>query len=132
MAFNKVILSGNLTRDIEIKNFGSTSVGNFTIAVNNKYKDKNGQMQEDVAFVDCAAWGRTAETMAQYLGKGRKVLIEGRIKQENWEKDGQKRSKLTVTVSGFEFMDSNGNGSVHGGDHNQPGKQQIDQSDIPF
>ena len=133
-SFNKVIIMGNLTRDVEIRHTnGNTAVGNFGVAINNKYKSKDGQQKEETTFVDCTAWGKTAETMAQYLSKGRPVFIEGRLKLDEWEKDGQKRSKLQVVVDKFEFIDSGGGaggGGSQGGGSSKPAA--IDHDDIPF
>ncbi|HCT45353.1 MAG: single-stranded DNA-binding protein [Phycisphaerae bacterium] len=156
-SFNKVLLMGNLTRDVEIRHTSSnTAVGNFGIAVNRRYKTQSGEQREDVTFVDCEAWGRTAEVMAQYLGKGRSVFIEGRLKLDQWEdkNGGGKRSKLSVVVENFQFVDSNqgggqgqggggggggyarsgagGGGGGGGGGYNDGGGSQIDHDDIPF
>jgi len=117
-SFNKVMLMGNLTRDIEIKHTPSnTAVGNFGLAVNRKYKTQSGEQREEVAFIDCEAWGRTAEVMAQYLSKGRPVFIEGRLKFDQWEdrNGGGKRSKLSVVVDNFQFIDSGGGAGNSGG-----------------
>jgi len=137
-SFNKVILMGNLTRDIEIRHTsGNTAVGNFGIAVNRKFKTQAGEQREEVAFVDCEAWGRTAEVMSQYLSKGRAVLIDGRLKLDQWEdKDGGKRSKLAVVVENFQFVDSGGDQGERqdltpkSAGAGSPGR--IDHDDIPF
>lgn len=116
--FNKVFLMGNLTRDVEIRHTsGNNAVGNFGIATNRKFKTQSGEQREEVTFVDCEAWGRTAEVMSQYLSKGRPVFIEGRLKLDRWEdkKDGSKRSKLSVVVENFQFIDSGGGGGGGGG-----------------
>jgi len=132
-SYNKVILMGNLTRDVEIRHAGSTAVGNFGLAVNRKYKTQAGEQREEVAFVECTAWGKTAEIMAQYLGKGRAVMLEGRLVQDVWEdkNGGGKRSKLSVVVESFQFVDS---GQGGGGDQDSGGggRNAIDHSDIPF
>ena len=115
--FNKVFLMGNLTRDIEIRQLpsGSGSVANIGLAVNRRFKKQDGQFGEETTFVDCEAWGRTAETMAQYLEKGRPVFIEGRLKLDQWQdKQGQNRSKLKVVVDNFQFIDSRGGGGGGG------------------
>jgi single-strand DNA-binding protein len=105
--FNKVMLMGNLTRDIELKVLpqGNQTVGNFGIAMNRKFKSASGEEREEVTFVDCEAWGRTAEIMKQYLTKGRPVFIEGRLKLDQWEdKEGKKQSRLRVVVENFQFI----------------------------
>ncbi len=117
-SFNKVMLMGNLTRDVEIRHTPSnTAVGNFGLAVNRKYKTQSGEQREEVTFVDCEAWGRTAEVMAQYLGRGRPVFIEGRLKLDQWEdkNGGGKRSKLSVVVENFQFINSGQAGGAQGG-----------------
>lgn len=131
---NKVMLMGNLTRDVEVRHTGSnTAVGNFGLAVNRKYKTKDGDQKEEVTFVDCEAWGRTAEVMGQYLAKGRPVLIEGRLKLDEWEdkKDGSKRSKLRVVVENFQFVDS-GSGGGGGGASTTDNRTDFKEEDIPF
>ncbi|MGJ8637679.1 MAG: single-stranded DNA-binding protein [Phycisphaerales bacterium] len=151
-SFNKVMLMGNLTRDIEIRHTPSnTAVGNFGLAVNRKYKTQSGEQREEVAFIDCEAWGRTAEVMAQYLSRGRPVFIEGRLKFDSWEdkNGGGKRSKLSVVVDNFQFIDSNsgggnqGSGNGGGGNYARSGaggggnsggggEVSINHDDIPF
>jgi single-strand DNA-binding protein len=149
--YNKVLLMGNLTRDVELKYTPSNqAVANIGIAVNRRYKTKEGESREETTFVDCEAWGRTAEVMNQYLSKGRPVFIEGRLKLDQWQdKDGSNRSKLRVVIDTFQFIDSKGGGgggSSHdssAGQHaapagsasgNQGGASHppIDDDDIPF
>ncbi|TVQ50879.1 MAG: single-stranded DNA-binding protein [Phycisphaerales bacterium] len=115
--YNKVFLMGNLTRDIELKHTPSNqAVANIGLAVNRRYRTKEGENREETTFVDCEAWGRTAEVMNQYLAKGRPVFIEGRLKFDQWQdKDGSNRSKLRVVVESFEFLDSRGGGDGGGG-----------------
>ena len=110
-AFNKVILAGNLTRDPELKHTPKgTAVCKFSIAINRKWRDDAGQEQEDVTFVEIDAWGRTAETIAKHLTKGRPILIDGRLKLDTWDdkQTGQKRSRLGVVCESFQFLDSGG------------------------
>lgn len=115
--FNKVFLMGNLTRDVEVRQLPSGgSVANIGMAVNRRFKTQDGQQREETTFVDCEAWGRTAEVMAQYLAKGRPVFIEGRLRLDQWQdKDGGNRSKLKVIVENFQFVDSRGGGEGEGG-----------------
>ncbi len=105
---NKVMLIGNLTRDIELRSIaGGQSVGNFGLAVNRQYTTKEGNKQEEVTFIDCEVWGKQADIMKQYLSKGRPVFIEGRLKLDTWEdKEGKKQSKLRVVVENFQFLAS--------------------------
>ena len=116
-SYNKVILMGNLTRDPELKRTSTDmAVAQIGIAVNRKYKDREGNQKEETTFVDCEAWGRTAETMGKYLSKGRPVFIEGRLRLNEWEdREGNRRSKLLVVVDTFTFVDSRGGGGAGGG-----------------
>jgi single-strand DNA-binding protein len=104
---NKVMLMGNLTRDIEMRNLPSgMAVAAFGLAVNRRWKNAQGEQQEEVTFVDLEAFGKPAETMNQYLRKGSAVFIEGRLKLDQWDdKDGGKRSKMKVVVESFQFID---------------------------
>jgi single-strand DNA-binding protein len=108
--YNKVLIMGNLTRDPELKQTPSSQpVAQIGIAMNRKFKDREGNMREETTFVDCEAWGRTAEVMAQYLSKGKPVFVEGRLKLDQWQdKDGGNRSKLKVVIESFQFIDSKG------------------------
>lgn len=112
--FNKVILAGNLTRDPQLSYLPSkTPVVEFGMAINRKWKGQDGQQREETCFVDCRAFGRTAEVINQYMSKGRPILVEGRLTFDSWEgKDGQKRSRLRVTVENFQFL---GSGQGQGG-----------------
>jgi single-strand DNA-binding protein len=107
-SLNRVMLMGNITRDVELKTTsGGTMVGRLSLAVNRKWAGSDGEKKEEVVFVDCEAWGKTAETMAKFLAKGRGVYLEGRLKLDQWEdKDGGKRSKLSVVVDSFQFIDA--------------------------
>ena len=119
-SFNQVILLGNLTRDIELRHTPSNqTVANIGLAVNRTFQTKDGERREETTFVDCESWGRQAEVMAQYLSKGRPVLIQGRLKLDSWQdKDGGNRSKLKVVVENFQFVggrEGGGNGGGGGG-----------------
>jgi single-strand DNA-binding protein len=110
-SFNKVILAGNLTRDPELRYTPKgTAVARLGIACNRKWKSETGEMKEEVTFVDVDAFGKTAETIGQYLKKGRPILIEGRLRYDTWEdkQSGQKKSKLGVVLENFQFLDSGG------------------------
>lgn len=106
--FNKIILAGNLTRDIEAKYSGANlAIGNTGLAVNRKFKSKMGEDKEEVLFVDLTFFGRTAEIANQYLRKGSKVLVEGRLKLDQWtDQSGGKRSKHSITVESLQMLDS--------------------------
>ena len=132
--FNKVILVGNLTRDIELRYTPSgTAVGNTGIATNRKFKSSDGQQREEICFVDLTFFGRTAEIANQYLKKGSKVLVEGRLKFDTWEdQNGGKRSKHSITVENMTMLDSKGStpGAEQGGGYNNNygGQQQSQNS----
>jgi single-strand DNA-binding protein len=111
--FNKVILMGNLTRDPEVRSTPSgQSVANFTLAVNRTWRGADGSNQESVSYIDCVAWGKTGEVIAQYVQKGRALLVSGRLDQRSWEQDGQKRSKIEVIVEDFNFVGGGEAGST--------------------
>ena len=103
---NKVILMGNLTRDIEIRySQGGTAIGNTGIATNRKWKSQTGEQKEEVMFIDLTFFGRTAEIANQYLRKGSKVLVDGRLSLDQWTaQDGSKRSKHAVIVENLHFL----------------------------
>ena len=115
-SFNRVILMGNLTRDPELRYIQSgMAVTDIGLAVNDKRKAANGEWVDEVTFVDVTIWGRTAETASEYLTKGSPVLIEGRLKLDSWEKDGQKRSKLKVVCENMRMVGSRGGPGGHEG-----------------
>ena len=114
--FNKVVLMGNLTRDPETRTTPSgQSVTSFGLAVNRTWRGQDGSTQESVSYIDCVAWGKPGEIIAQYLQKGRALLVSGRLEQRSWEQDGQKRSKVEVIVEDFNFVDSRSGGDNGGG-----------------
>lgn len=128
--FNKVILMGNLTRDPETRNTPSgQSVTNFGLAVNRTWRDQSGNTQENVSFIDCVAWGKTGEIIAQYVQKGRPILVSGRLDQRSWDQDGQKRSKVEVVVEDFNFV--GGAGGDGGGQSGGYSPSQSSQGSSP-
>jgi len=129
---NKVFLMGNLTRDVELKKTpNNMSVANIGLAVNRQYRT-NDETREETTFVDCEAWGRTAEVMGQYLRKGRPVFIEGRLKLDQWQdRDGNNRSKLKVVIDNFQFIDSRGGNSDAPAQTSAPA-QSVPEDEIPF
>lgn len=152
-SFNRVILMGNITRDIELKYLQSgMAVTELGLAVNDRRKTQSGEWVEETTFVDVTLWGRTAEIASEYLSKGSPVFIEGRLKLDTWETDGQKRSKLRVVGERMQLIGSRGDrgGGGGGGGHNEseyseratanvgPGGNRSDdaseppQDDIPF
>ena len=106
MSINKVIVTGNLTRDPEMRSTNSgTPVMNFGIAVNDRRRNQQtGEWEEYPNFIDCTMFGARAEAISQYLTKGSKVAIEGKIHFEQWERDGKKNSKISIIVTEIEFM----------------------------
>ena|SRR5436309_14414375 len=108
--FNKVILAGNLTRDPELRYTPKgVAIAKLGLAINRSWKNEAGETKEEVTFVDVDSFGRQAEVIAQYFKKGRPILIEGRLRLDQWDdkQTGQKRSKLGVVLEGFSFIDSN-------------------------
>jgi len=158
-SYNKVILMGNLTRDPEMRFLPSnTPVAQIGIAVNERWKNKQtDQWEERVNFIDCEAFARTAEVINQYFQKGKPILIEGKLRMDQWEdkQTGQKRSKLKVVIDSFEFVggrdDGQGGGGRGqsygsasggasgsggapggGGGSQEPAHTPVDEEDIPF
>ena len=146
-SFNRVILVGNLTRDPELRYIPSgTAVSEIGLAVNDRVK-RNDQWVDEATFVDVTLWGRTAEIANEYLSKGSPVLIEGRLKLDRWEKDGQKHSKLRVVGERLQMLgsrDGSRGGRRSGGDSgsDQPHDDESEEympagapppsDDIPF
>jgi single-strand DNA-binding protein len=158
--YNKVLLMGNITRDIEIRHLPTTNnaVAKIGIAVNRKWRDAAGEMKEEVTYVDCDAFGKTAENISKYFSKGKPIFIEGRLRLDTWQDktDGSNRSKLKVVIDTFEFVEGkggggggpspDGNGSARpassprpatagarpGPASAQPAYEQIQEDDIPF
>ena len=126
-SFNRVILMGNLTRDPELKYIQSgTAVTEIGLAVNDRKKTPSGEWIEETTFVEITLWGRIAEIVSEYCAKGRPILVEGRLKLDTWETDGQKRSKLRVVGEQVQLLGSRdggsggGGGSREGGSYNRP------------
>ena len=136
MSINRVMISGNLTRDAELRSMQSgTSMLGMGIAVNDRRKNqKTGEWEDWPNFVDCTMFGTRAEKLQPYLAKGTKVAIEGKLSYRSWEKDGQRRSKLEVIVDELEFMSSKQGGAVQDL-HSAPAldaAEQVYDEDIPF
>lgn len=147
-SFNQVTLMGNLTRDPDLRQTpNGQSVCSFSLALNRSYKDKNDQWQDATDYVDVVAWGPLGERVAQYVTKGRPVLVSGRLQSRQWEQDGQKRNKLEVVASDVTFLGGRGEGNEGGGSEPAPqtkkpankdvviediGDEPINLDDIPF
>ena len=110
--FSKAIITGNLTRDPELRSTtNGASVCSFSVAVNRVYRDTSGEQKEDVSFIDCSAWGKLGEMISQYAKKGTGVLVSGRLSQRSWEdKDGNKRSRVEIVAEDFNFTGNRGDG----------------------
>ena len=119
--FNKIILVGNLTRDIQLNySQGGMGIAKTAIATSRKFTS-NGEKKEEVCFVDITFFGRSAEVANQYLRKGSKILVEGRLNFEQWvDQNGQKRSKHSVTAETMQMLDSKGDNANQGGGYNAP------------
>ena len=131
MSINKVMLSGNITRDCELRAMpNGNAVGTFGLAVNERRKNSQGEWEDYANFVDCTIFGRRAEAIAKYLTKGAKVALEGRLHYSSWEdrNGGGRRSKLDVTVDEIEFMSSRQGGERR----EQLAPAAYDDQDIPF
>lgn len=121
MSINRVIISGNLTRDSELRATQSgMPVLGFGVAVNDRRKNQQtGEWEDYPNFIDCTMFGARAQSLSQYLRKGTKVSIEGKLRWSQWERDGQKRSKIEVIVDELEFMSSRNSGQSY--DHGMQG-----------
>jgi single-strand DNA-binding protein len=135
--FNRVILLGNLTRDPEVRYIPSgTAVSDIGLAINERWKKSTGEWVDEVVFVDVTLWGRTAEVANEYLSKGSQILIEGRLKLDSWEKDGQKHSKLKVVCDRMQMVGGRQGGQGGGGGprsssrNAQPSGPSYDNSDF--
>jgi single-strand DNA-binding protein len=150
-SYNRVILAGNLTRDPELKYTSKgLAIAKIGLAINRTWKNEAGETKEEVTFVDVDAFGRQAEVIAQYMRKGRPLLIEGRLRLDQWEDKAtnQKRSKLGVVLDSFSFVDSKGNDGAGGSPDaprarpaaspaaspsaNGPESQPPEEDDVPF
>jgi single-strand DNA-binding protein len=119
---NQVILLGNLTRDPEVRQTPSgQSVCSFSLALNRAYKAQNGEWQEATDYIDIVAWGPLGERVGQYLSKGRRALVQGRIQSRSWEQDGQKRNKVEVLANDVTFLDGREGGAEGGGNGGNAG-----------
>jgi single-strand DNA-binding protein len=131
-SFNKVVLVGNVTREIELRSIGNNAkVCDVGLAINDRRKSANGEWVDEATFVDVTLWNRTAEIAAEYLGKGSSVLIEGKLKFEQWEVDGQKRSKLKVVGDRMQMLGAKKD-AVQQTDRNPSESSQASYDEIPF
>lgn len=115
---NKVLLAGNLTRDVELRHTaGNQAIAKIGLACNRRWRTPEGEQREETMFVDCEAWGKTAEFINQYFSKGRPIFIEGRLKLDQWEdkETKAKRSKHVIVIENVQFVDSKPGGGEGGG-----------------
>ena len=136
-SYNKVIITGNLTRDPENKTTkGGVEIASFSLALNRQYKNQAGESVEETSFVDCTAFGKQAELIGQYMAKGRPMLLEGRLKQDMWQTtDGKNRSKISVICEKFHFMGSKQDEPATSNDEpnaTPANKSPIEDDDVPF
>ena len=134
--FSKAIITGNLTRDPELRSTTSgSSVCSFSVAVNRVYRGADGENKEEVSFIDCLAWGKLGEMIAQYAKKGSGVLVSGRLNQRSWEdKNGNKRSSVEIVVEDFNFVGGKDGGNASGSysaPANNPSQEENIPDDIP-
>jgi len=114
-SFNQAIIMGNLTRDPELRTTpGGQQVASFAVATNRTWQNASGERQEAADYHEVVAWGKLGELAAQYLSKGRKVMVVGRLQTQSWEKDGVKRSRTEIVASDVNFVDSRGDGGSLG------------------
>src|SRR4051812_10101500 len=131
-SLNQVTLMGNLTRDPELRQTPTgQNVCSFSLALNRSYKDASGEWQEATDYIDIVAWGPLAERVSQYLTKGRRCLVQGRLQSRSWEQDGQKRNKVEVLANDVTFLDSRGGGEGGEGNSNQGGNSGGDNASKP-
>ena len=145
-SLNKVLLIGNLTKDPVVKTTpGGTAVADLRLASTRKFKTPTGETKDETCYVNVTAWGRTAETCREYLSKGSSILVEGRLKYDEWEKEGQKHNRLSIVAERVQFMGAPKNRAVAGdapdaepgeapGAHEEPPREKSvgDDDDLPF
>ena len=134
MAINRVIISGNLSRDPELRRTQSgTAILDFGMAVNDRRKNsQTGEWEDFVNWVDCTMFGKRAESVANFISKGSKVCVEGKLRYSEWERDGQKRNKLSVIVDEIDFMSQKKQGGYSSTPDVQESQSTIYDDDIPW
>jgi single-strand DNA-binding protein len=127
-SLNQVTLMGNLTRDPELRQTpNGQNVTSFSLALNRSYKDSSGEWQEATDYIDIVCWGPLAERVDQYLSKGRRCLVQGRLQSRSWEQDGNKRSKVEVLANDVTFLDSRGSDGDDNSSSPQPSSSSSDK-----
>jgi len=129
-SFNQAIVMGNLTRDPELRSTPSgQQVASFAVATNRTWMDQSGERKEAVEYHEIVAWGKLGELAAQYLSKGRKVMVVGRLQTQSWEKDGVKRQRTEIVASDVNFLDAPGAAPAGGGNHAAGSSDRASKSD---
>ncbi len=130
-SFNQAIVMGNLTRDPELRTTpGGQPVASFAVATNRSWMDASGERKEAVEYHEIVAWGKLGELTAQYLAKGRKVMVIGRLQTQSWEKDGIKRQRTEIVASDVNFLDGRGDAPAAGESHAAPAPQNAKSDDV--
>lgn len=135
MSVNRVVLSGNLTRDPEVRTTqGGTPIMSLGLAVNDRRKNSNGEWEDYANFIDCTMFGNRAQNVSQYLSKGQRVMIDGKLRYSQWERDGQKRSKIEVIVDDIDFQANRGDTSAYSAPSTPAADStsSVYDADIPF
>ena len=136
---NKVQILGTITRDVELQYSPSgTAIAKLGIAVNKRYTS-NGEKKEEVSYFNCVSFGKTAENINAYFFKGSRILISGELKEDRWEKDGHKQSRVSILIDGFDFIDKNTDSQKTAPQQRQPKPKaqefpdiDITDEEIPF
>lgn len=131
-SFNQAIVMGNLTRDPELRTTPSGQpVASFAVATNRTWQDSSGERKEAVDYHEIVAWGKLGELASQYLAKGRKVMVVGRLQTQSWEKDGVKRSRTEIVASDINFLDAPGQAPAGGNaSHSAPAASSKSSDDV--
>jgi len=135
---NSVVLVGRLTRDMELSRIPSgTAIGKMSIAVNHRGVKKGDEWESKVSFFDVTIWGKTAESLAQYLTKGTRICIQGELEQERWEKDGKPQSRVKITAHNIQLLgggkgDKQEKVKIAQGDAGISASEDVPEDDIPF
>lgn len=131
-SFNQAIVMGNLTRDPELRSTPSgQQVASFAVATNRVWNDANGEKKEQADFHEVVAWGKLAELASQYLSKGRKVMVVGRLQTQSWEKDGVKRSRTEIVANDISFLDGPRDGATGSIPMDRPTPEPDNQDQSP-
>ena len=127
---NRVTLIGRMVRDADCKQVGNSNIANFSIANGRSYMS-NGEKKEETNFFECQVWGKLADVIGQYGGKGKQIAIEGRLKQETWDgQDGKKMSKVKIVVENFQLLGGKSEGTGNSDSHNNDNAHTANSQDV--